>query len=62
LSGFGTAGALRNPHEAGILLNELVTGDGPTVFEHACRLGVEGIVSKRADGTYRTMRGLDHGP
>jgi hypothetical protein len=24
------------------------------VFEHACRLGAEGIVSKRDDGTYRS--------
>jgi bifunctional non-homologous end joining protein LigD len=44
---------LRNT-EAGIVLNEHVTEDGPTVFEHACRLGAEGIVSKRADGTYRS--------
>ena len=40
--------------EAGIVLNEHVAGDGPTVFEHACRLGAEGIVSKRGDGTYRS--------
>jgi bifunctional non-homologous end joining protein LigD len=40
--------------EAGIVLNEHVVGDGPTVFEHACRLGAEGIVSKRADSTYRS--------
>ncbi len=40
--------------EAGIVLNEHVAGDGPTVFEHACRLGAEGIISKRADGTYRS--------
>jgi bifunctional non-homologous end joining protein LigD len=40
--------------EAGILVNEHVAGDGPTVFEHACRLGAEGIVSKRVDGTYRS--------
>jgi bifunctional non-homologous end joining protein LigD len=40
--------------EAGIVLNEHVAGDGPTVFEHPCRLGAEGIVSKRADGTYRS--------
>jgi hypothetical protein len=33
---------------AGILLNEHVADDGPTVFEHACRLGAEGIVSKRS--------------
>ncbi len=40
--------------EAGIILNEHVAEDGPTVFEHACRLGAEGIVSKRVDGTYRS--------
>jgi bifunctional non-homologous end joining protein LigD len=40
--------------EAGILFNEHIAGDGPTVFEHACRLDVEGIVSKRVDGTYRS--------
>jgi bifunctional non-homologous end joining protein LigD len=40
--------------EAGILLNEHVAEDSPTVFEHACRLGAEGIVSKRVDGTYRS--------
>jgi ATP-dependent DNA ligase len=40
--------------KAGIPLNEHVTGDGPTVFEHTCRLGAEGIVSKRLDGTYRS--------
>jgi bifunctional non-homologous end joining protein LigD len=40
--------------EAGILLNEHIAEDGPTVFAHACRLGAEGIVSKRVDGTYRS--------
>jgi bifunctional non-homologous end joining protein LigD len=44
---------LRNT-QVGILLNEHVAGDGPTVFEYACRLGAEGIVSKRTDGTYRS--------
>jgi bifunctional non-homologous end joining protein LigD len=39
---------------AGILLNEHVAEDGPTVFAYACRLGAEGIVSKRIDGTYRS--------
>ena len=37
-----------------ILLNEHVAEDGPTVFAHACRLGAEGIVSKRVDGLYRS--------
>jgi bifunctional non-homologous end joining protein LigD len=40
--------------EAGILLNEHITEEGATVFAHACRLGAEGIVSKRVDGTYRS--------
>ena len=40
--------------DAGILLNEHVAGDGPTVFAHHCRLGAEGVVSKRVDGTYRS--------
>ena len=48
-------GCLRDT-EAGILINEHVVGDGPTVFEHACRLGAEGIVSKKVDGTYRSGR------
>jgi hypothetical protein len=44
---------LRNT-EAGILLNEHIAEDGPVVFAHACRLGTEGIVSKRVDGVYRS--------
>jgi hypothetical protein len=31
---------------AGIQFNEHVKGDGQIVFEHACKLGLEGIVSK----------------
>ena len=34
--------------------NEHLTGDGPTVFNHACRMGLEGIVSKRTDAPYRS--------
>jgi bifunctional non-homologous end joining protein LigD len=44
---------LRNT-EADILLNEHIAEDGPIVFAPACRLGAEGIVSKRVDGTYRS--------
>ncbi len=52
------------------MLNEHVVGDGPTVFEHARRLGAEGIVSKKVDGTYRSgpcpvwvsVSGLGEGP
>jgi ATP-dependent DNA ligase len=37
-----------------IQFNEHFTGDGPTIFDHVCRLGFEGIVSKRADAPYRS--------
>jgi hypothetical protein len=30
--------------------------DGPLVFAHACKLGLEGIVSKRKDSGYRSGR------
>jgi len=33
--------------------------DGETVFRHACKLGLEGIVSKRKDSPYRSGRSLD---
>jgi bifunctional non-homologous end joining protein LigD len=39
--------------EGGILLNEHIAEDGPTVFAHARQLGAEGIVSKRIDSTYQ---------
>jgi bifunctional non-homologous end joining protein LigD len=35
---------------AGIRFNAHMEGDGGTVFRHACKLGLEGIVSKTADG------------
>jgi bifunctional non-homologous end joining protein LigD len=37
-----------------IAYNEHVDHDGPAVFQHACRLGLEGIVSKRLDSPYRS--------
>jgi bifunctional non-homologous end joining protein LigD len=33
---------------------EHLTGDGQTVFDHDCRMGLEGIVSKRVDARYRS--------
>jgi bifunctional non-homologous end joining protein LigD len=38
----------------GIRFNEQMEGDGETVFRHACKLGLEGIVSKRKDSPYRS--------
>jgi bifunctional non-homologous end joining protein LigD len=40
--------------KARILVNEHFVEDGLTVFAHACRLGAEGIVSKKIDGMYRS--------
>ena len=40
----------------GLRLNEHIEADGPTVFAHACRMGLEGIVSKRKNSTYRSGR------
>jgi bifunctional non-homologous end joining protein LigD len=37
-----------------IQFTEHLMGDGPTVFEHVCRMGLEGIVSKRTDAPYRS--------
>ena len=43
----------------GIRFNEHMEGDGPTVFAHACAMGLEGIVSKRKDSPYRSGRSPD---
>ncbi len=46
---------VRGPHP-GIVLNEIFEGDGDILFEHACKLGCEGIVSKRLGSPYRSGR------
>src|SRR5262249_33449901 len=43
----------------GLRFNEHMEGDGPTVFAHACKMGLEGIVSKRKDSAYRSGRSPD---
>jgi bifunctional non-homologous end joining protein LigD len=43
----------------GLRFNEHLEGDGPTVFAHACKMGLEGIVSKRKDSAYRSGRSPD---
>ena len=40
----------------GIRFNEHMEGDGETVFRHACKLGLEGIVSKRLGSPYVSGR------
>ncbi|MFZ1150789.1 MAG: hypothetical protein WAR76_13790 [Xanthobacteraceae bacterium] len=39
-----------------VVLNEFFEGDGDILFEHACKLGCEGIVSKRLGSPYRSGR------
>jgi bifunctional non-homologous end joining protein LigD len=34
-----------------------LVGDGPRAFHHACKLGLEGIISKLGDAPYRSGRG-----
>jgi bifunctional non-homologous end joining protein LigD len=41
-----------------IVLNEYFEEDGETVFREACKLGCEGIVSKRLGSMYRRGRSL----
>jgi bifunctional non-homologous end joining protein LigD len=45
------------PVSSCIRFSEHLAEDGPTMLEHACRLGLEGIVSKRVDMPYRSGRG-----
>jgi bifunctional non-homologous end joining protein LigD len=40
----------------GVQLNEHLAAEGPIVFEHACRMGLEGIVSKRKGSMYSSGR------
>jgi hypothetical protein len=49
------AGLVRWPRPD-IALSDHLIGDGAIVFEHACRLGCEGIVSKRLGSHYRSGR------
>jgi bifunctional non-homologous end joining protein LigD len=37
-------------------LSDMEEADGPLVFAHACKLGLEGIVSKRRDSPYSSGR------
>jgi bifunctional non-homologous end joining protein LigD len=44
----------------GIFLSDFEKGEiGPDLFRHACLLGLEGLVSKRADSRYRGGRSSD---
>jgi bifunctional non-homologous end joining protein LigD len=46
----------RVPADGSIRISEHMEGDAKTVFEGACRLGLEGIISKLAQGKYVSGR------
>ncbi len=51
------AGLLNNKPRGDIVrLSEHFEADGPTMLQHACRMNLEGILSKRADAPYRSGR------
>jgi ATP-dependent DNA ligase len=55
-----TLGSILRKARHGVRLNEhLEHPDGLTVFQHACRMGQEGIVSKRLGSRYRSGRSSD---
>ena len=43
----------------GIVLNVTFEESGDAVFRHACKMGLEGIVSKRLGSQYRSGRTKD---
>ena len=43
----------------GVRLNEHLTHPGDVVFRHSCKMGLEGIVSKRLGSRYRSGRSPD---
>jgi bifunctional non-homologous end joining protein LigD len=42
--------------QRGIVVNEFFEGEGAIIYRHACKLGCEGIVSKKLGSPYRTGR------
>src|SRR6266550_8875204 len=55
----GTLASVLRRAALGLRFNEHVEADGPTVFAHACKMSLEGIVSKRKDSPYRSGRSPD---
>jgi bifunctional non-homologous end joining protein LigD len=45
------------PGDSIVRFSDHLDGDGETVLAHACKLGLEGIISKRTDLGYRSGRG-----
>ena len=55
-----TLASILRKSRPGVRLNEHLEHDcGQTVFKHACKIGLEGIVSKRLRSHYRSGRSPD---
>jgi bifunctional non-homologous end joining protein LigD len=50
---------LRRGHDRHLRFSRSLHGHGPALLRHACKLGLEGIISKRADARYHCGRGRD---
>jgi bifunctional non-homologous end joining protein LigD len=50
---------LLQPKQSGIVFNEHIEGLAQEIFEHACKLGYEGIVCKRIGSRYASGRSVD---
>jgi ATP-dependent DNA ligase len=50
------ASLLRRSRDGIQFVKHIVAADGATVFQHACKLGLEGIVSKRRHACYQHGR------
>ncbi|KQZ12728.1 DNA ligase [Mesorhizobium sp. Root554] len=46
------------PDDSALRYSDHFTEPGRIMLKHACRMGLEGVVSKRADAPYRSGRGL----
>jgi bifunctional non-homologous end joining protein LigD len=53
------AGLLRRGHGRHLRFSRSLRGHGPLLLKHACRMGLEGIISKLTDARYRSGRGHD---
>lgn len=45
--------------DSALQFSDHILGGGPTVYQHACRYALEGVVSKRSDAVYRQRRTRD---
>jgi hypothetical protein len=55
----GGPGEYRGKAGHGLWFNDHIEEDGETVFQHACKLGLEDIVSKRKGSPYRSGHSPD---